>query len=260
MRSQIAPSTKPGESVARPRAVTGEIPERDPLADLVSRSIGARVESVEVEVLPAPDGVERQRLRFTTATGASSAIFERLPRGETIEAQLLPFLARKSDRVPALRSRGLPPPHASPGPWVLIEDVYAGTPACDDDPIAVLDAKRAIERAVANDLPALRALGLHDDARDLPHELAAAPRGLLHGDLRCENALRVDRGVVLVGWRGAHIGALILDAASLVLDLEQHERHDDADAVRRAYGETELFALAERFLLRAPRPDTPQPG
>jgi len=84
--------------------VTGEIPERDPLADLVSRSIGTRIESVEVEVLPAPDGVERQRLRFTTATGASSAIFERLPRGETTLAQLLPFLARKSDRVPALTS------------------------------------------------------------------------------------------------------------------------------------------------------------
>jgi hypothetical protein len=131
---------------------------------------------------------------------------------------------------------------------------------CDDDPVAVLDAKRAIERAVANDLPALRALGLHDDARDLPHALAAAPRGLLHGDLRCENALRVDRGVVLVGWRSAHIGAAILDAASLVLDLEQHDRQKDADAVRRAYGEPELFSEALRFLLRAPRLDVPQPG
>jgi hypothetical protein len=240
--------------------VTGAIPERDPLADLVSRSIGARVESVEAEVLPAPSGVERKRLRFNAATGASSAIFERLPRGETIEAQLLPFLARKSDRVPAVRSRGLPPPHASLVPWILIEDVYAGTPACEDDPLTVLDAKRAIERAVANDLPALRALGLHDDARDLPHALAQAPRGLLHGDLRCENALRIGRGVVLVGWRSAHIGAAVLDAASLVLDLEQHDRQNDADAVRRAYGEPELFALAERFLQRAPRPDVPQPG
>ena len=240
--------------------MTGEIPERDPLADLVSRSIGARVESVEAELLPAPGGVERKRLRFTTSTGASTAIFERLPRGETIEAQLLPFLARKTDRVPALRSRGLPPPHAPLGPWVLIEDVYAGTAACDGDPIAILDAKRAIERAVANDLPALRALGLHDDARDLPHALAGAPRGLLHGDLRCENALRVDRGVVLVGWRNAHVGAVVLDAASLVLDLEQHDRQSDALAVRRAYCEPELLALAERFLMRAPRPDTPQPG
>lgn len=240
--------------------MTGEIPERDPLADLVSRSIGARVETIEVETLPAPAGVERKRLRFTTSTGASSAIFERLPRGETTVAQLLPFLARKSDRVPAVRSRGLPPPHASLGPWILIEDVHDGTPACEGDPIAVVEAKRAIERAVGNDLPALRALGLRDDARDLPHALAQAPRGLLHGDLRCENALRVDRGVVLVGWRDAHIGATVLDAASLALDLEQHDRRDDADAVRRAYGEPELFALAERFLLRAPRPDTPGPG
>lgn len=240
--------------------MSGQIPEREPLADLVSRSIGARVETVEVEVLHAPGGVERQRLRFATARGASSAIFERLPRGETTPAQLLPFLARKSDRVPGLRSRGLPPPHASLGPWILIEDVYAGTPACEGDPIAVLEAKRAIERAVASDLPALRALGLRDDARDLPHALAQAPRGLVHGDLRCENALRIDRGVVLVGWRDAHIGATVLDAASLVLDLEQHDRQDDADAVRRAYGEPELFALAERFLARAPRADTPGPG
>jgi hypothetical protein len=239
--------------------VTAEIPDRDPLADLVSRSIGARVESVEVEVLAAPPGVERKRLRFNASTGASTAIFERLPRGETIEAQLLPFLARKTDRVPAVRSRGIPPPHVSLGPWILIEDVHAGASA-GDDPLAILDAKRAIERAVASDLPALRALGLHDDAGDLPHHLASAPRGLLHGDLRCENALRIERGVVLVGWRNAHIGALVLDAASLVLDLEQHDREKDAEAVRRAYGEAELLAHAERFVQRAPRSDTPEPG
>ncbi|HUQ41476.1 MAG TPA: phosphotransferase [Candidatus Limnocylindrales bacterium] len=239
--------------------MTGEIPERDPLADLVSRSLGAWVASVEVEILAAPEGVERKRLRFDASSGVSTLIFERLPRGEMTQAQLLPFLARRSDRVPALRSRGLPPPHASLGPWILIEDVYTSTTACDD-PIAILDAKRAIERAVANDLPALRALGLRDDARDLPPALAAAPRGLLHGDLRCENALRIDRGVVLVGWRNAHIGAAVLDAASLVLDLEQHDRATDAVAVRRAYGEAELFAEAERFVQRAPRRDTPEPG
>jgi len=197
------------------------------------------------------------------ATGASRTRFLILMRGAVGQ------VFGSSDCEHATETRNLleyvgeriaePPPHASLGPWVLIEDVYAGTPACDD-PIAVLDAKRAIERAVANDLPALRALGLHDDARDLPAALAAAPRGLLHGDLRCENALRVERGVVLVGWRGAHIGAAVLDAAALVLDLEHHDRQADAEAVRRAYGEPELLAQAERFLLRAPRPDTPQPG
>lgn len=223
---------------------------RDPLADLVSRSVGARVESVRAEMLPAPEGVERKRLHYATSAGETTAIFERLPRGETIEAQLLPFLARKTDRVPAVHARGLPPPHAALGPWILIEDVYDGKPA---QALAILEAKRAIEHAVANDLPALRALGLRDAAHDLPHELADARPALVHGDLVCANALEVARGVVLVGWRHAFIGPAILDAAALVLDLEQRDRWDDARAVRDAVGAPELFAGAERFLLRAPR-------
>jgi hypothetical protein len=234
--------------------VSGEVPERDPLADLVSRSIGVRVPSVQAETLPAPEGVERKRLRFTTSTGASSAIFERVPRGETAEAQLLPFLARKTDRVPAVHSRGLPPPHASLGPWILIEDVYTGAPACDGDPLDVLAAKRAIESAVQRDLPALRALGLRDAGKDLPHALATLPAALVHGDLVCANGLRVERGVVLVGWRRAFIGPAVLDAAALVLDLEQSDRADDANAVRAASGDAAVFADAEQFIRRAPRP------
>jgi hypothetical protein len=234
--------------------VSAEPPERDPLADLVSRSIGARVPSVGTETLPAPLGVERKRLRFTTSAGASSAIFERVPRGETVEAQLLPFLARKTDRVPSVLSRGLPPPHASLGPWTLIEDVYAGTPAGDGDPLEILAAKRAIESAVERDLPALRALGLREAGKDLPHSLAALPAALVHGDLACANALRVARGVVLVGWRRAFIGPAVLDAAALVLDLEQSDRREEAKAVRAAWGDPAVFDEAERFILRAPRP------
>jgi hypothetical protein len=234
--------------------LSGDVPERDPLADLVSRSIGARVPSVETETLSAPEGVERKRLRFTTSTGESSAIFERVPRGETVEAQLLPFLARKTDRVPSVHSRGLPPPHASLGPWILIEDVYAGAPACDGDPREVLAAKRAIESAVERDLPALRALGLRDAGKDLPPGLASSKPTVVHGDLACANALRVARGVVLVGWRRAFIGPAVLDAAALVLDLEQRDRWDDAKGVRAASGDPALFAEAERFILRAPRP------
>ena len=231
--------------------MTDGIPERDPLADLISRSIGIRVPSVEAEVLPSEDGVERKRLRFATATGSSTAIFERLPRGEATEAQLLPFLARKTDRVPALHARGLPPPHASLGPWVLIEDVYAGTLACDGDAVEIIEAKLAIEVAVAKDLPALRALGLRDDTRALPPSLAAAPRTLVHGDLVCANARRVSRGVVLVGWRRAFLGAAVLDAAGLALDLERAGRSKDASAVRHAAsvrGDAALLDEAERFL------------
>jgi len=229
------------------------LPERDPMADLVQRSVGARVDSVAVEVLEAPEDVERKRLRFDSPTGPSSAIFERLPRGEAVEAQLLPFLARKTDRVPVVHSRGLPPPHASLGPWILIEDVFGGEPACDGDPIAILEAKRAIESAVERDLPALRALGLRDSVHDLPHALASAPQSLVHGDLICANGLRVARGVVIVGWRHAFIGPAALDAAALALDLEQRDRHAEAQAVRTAAGDATLLAEAERFLLRAPR-------
>lgn len=231
--------------------MTDELPERDPLADLVSRSIGMRVPSVEAEIIASEVGVERKRLRFTTTAGASTAIFERLPRGEVTEAQLLPFLARKTDRVPKLHSRGLPPAHASLGPWVLIEDVYAGALACDGDPVEIVEAKRAIEAAIAKDLPALRALGLRDDPRPLPPSLAQAPRTLVHGQLGCANARRLARGVVLVGWRRAFLGAAILDPAALALDLDRAGRAKDASAVRHAAtagGDAALLAEAERFL------------
>jgi hypothetical protein len=167
------------------------------------------------------------------------------------QAQLLPFLARKTDRVPKLHSRGLPPAHVSLGPWVLIEDVYGGALACDGDPVEIIHAKLGVEAAVAKDLPALRALGLLDDARTLPPELAAAPRALVHGDLICANARRVTRGVVLLGWRHAFLGAAVLDAAMLTLDLERVGRSKDASAVRRAataYGDAGLLEVAERFL------------
>ena len=231
-----------------------ELPERDPLADLVSRSIGVRVPAVEVDVMPSDEGIERKRLRFTTGTGPATAIFERLPRGDITEAQLLPFLARKTDRVARVHSRGLPPAHVTLGPWVLIEDVYDGAPACDGDPVEILGAKRAIEGAVAKDLPALRALGLREHPRELPSALASAPTTLVHGDLVCDNARRLARGVVLVGWRRAFIGPAVLDAATLAWSLERADRAKDAAAVRHAYGsdgDPELLDQAERFLRAA---------
>ena len=169
-----------------------DLPERDPLADLVSRSVGARIESVAVELLANADGIERKRLRYDTSAGPKTAIFERSPRGVTLEAQLLPFLARKTPHVPQVYSRGLPPPHAALGPWLLLEDVLAAP--IEDDHAAIVRAKRAIEAAVATDIPALRAVGLRGDGPALVH-------GALDG-----NARRTDRGVVIVGWAGAHLG------------------------------------------------------
>ena len=228
--------------------------EGDPLADLVSRSIGARVPSVEVELLASGPEGERKRLRFTSDAGASSAIFDRAPRGDTTEAQLLPFLARRSDRLPIVYSRGIPPAHVTLGPWILLEDVFAGGSACDDDPRQILRAKLAIEQAVAKDPPALRALGLRDDPRPLSASLAAAPRSLVHGDLVCANAQRTARGTVLTGWRRAMLGPAVLDVASLVIDLERSDRRAAAATVREAYvaldgqaGAARLLEEAERF-------------
>ena len=228
--------------------MTDDIPERDPLADLVSRSVGQRVPSVDVEVLPTAAG-ERKRLRFRTAAGDSSAIFDRAPRGDTTEAQLLPFLARKTDRVPSVHSRGIPPPHVALGPWVLVEDVYAGASACDD-PLGIVRAKLAIERAVVQDLPALKALGVRE-LTGLPEPLASAPRVLVHGDLVCANAVRVARGVVLLGWRHAALGPGVLDVARLAQDLERAGRTAEAHAVREVYAMESGLPNALELMVRA---------
>ena len=208
--------------------------ERDPLADLVSRSVGRRIDSVAVEVLPPREGIERKRLRYDTSAGPSAAIFERAPRGETLEAQLLPFLARKTDRVPTVHARGIPPAHVTLGPWVLMEDVLESAFACDGDVRDVVRAKLAVESAVIRDLPALRALGV----RDYPSvvaSLASAPRGLMHGDLICANARRLARGVVLTSWDRASIGPTVIDAAHFARELDRSGRHADAEVARETW-------------------------
>ncbi len=214
-----------------------DLPERDPLADLVERSVGARVERVEVEPLRS-EPRERKRLRYERDGVVATAIFERAQRGETLEAQLLPFLARKTDRVPAVHSRGLPPPHARLGPWLLIEDVLAGTDACDH-PAAIVRAKLAIEDAVARDLPALRALGLRE--RSLPAPLAGLPVGLVHGALTCDAARLTERGVVIIDWSHAFLGPSVIDAAMLARDYERRGDRDSANTVRDAWCATHVF-------------------
>ncbi len=233
--------------------MTGDLPERDPLADLVARSVGVRVDAVTVEELAADEGMERKRLRYETDAGLRAAVFERRRRGEALEAQLLPFLARKTDRVPRVYSRGLPPPHAALGPWVLVEDVLSAPLACVGDPVDVLRAKLAIERATATDLPALRALGLPEHPGDGP--LASAPLGLVHGALACANARLIDRGVVVTDWSHAFVGATVLDAASLIADLRQRGDVRGARRIRDAFiqdsgdpnSEANLVASEKKF-------------
>jgi hypothetical protein len=237
----------------------------DPLEALVARSVGGVVSNVRVEDLPADGAIERKRIRYTRDAQAETALFERAPRGEALEAQLVPFLARKTDRVPRVHARGIPPPHAALGPWLLLEDT--GGTACDDVD-AVVDAKVAIERAVGRDGPALTALGVPvrapedlvrergggDDDLAAARALASWPVGLVHGELTCERSRQTARGAVLVRWSAASLGCTLLDAARLADDLRARGRSGDADRALVRYltahgvPESPLAAAAERVV------------
>ena len=221
----------------------------DPLSSLVARSLGGDVQGVEAEDLAPEDALERRRLRFIREGRPTTALFERSARGLVLEAQLLPFLARKTEHVPRVHSRGIPPPHVSLGPWLLLEDLSEAPSACAPDAAEIARVKIAIERAVAADAPALRALGVSlrtpvDIARaeggdahaeEAARELTGWPVSLVHGDLTCARARRTERGVVLTRWSFAHLGCGLLDAVRLASDLRDSGRSRDADAVVEQY-------------------------
>ncbi len=177
----------------------------DPMTSLLKRSLGAVVSDVRSEIVRKTAHLELERVRFVTGGERRSLVFARFPRERALEVQLLPFLARKSEHVPRVYARGIPPPLVPAWPWLLLEDTLDATHACDDVH-GILAAKRDIERSVARDVPALRALGVPGDGV-----------ALVHGALRCELAKRTPRGIVIVDWADARLGDPDDDARSLGL-------------------------------------------
>lgn len=227
----------------------------DPLTALVSRALGRELRDVTSEPLGSADGVERERIRFRDDARERTLMFERLAPRNALEAQLVPFLARKTSHVPVVHARGIPRPALPAPPWLLVEDPAGARPACDADPALIVDAKIAVERAVAVDVPALRALGVPerppavlaeeiasrapeaaDEAREAARRLQKWPVALVHGDLRCANAALTDRGVVISRWGSAFLGCALLDVVRLVADVVERD-----DAVR-GIGLSRLYA------------------
>jgi hypothetical protein len=242
---------------------------------MLSRALGTEVTEARSELLGSRDGVEVERVRFHADGAERALVFERLAPRNALEAQLVPFLARKTDRVPVVHARGIPRPVAPAPPWLLVEDLSDATTACDADPVAIVEAKVAVERAVAADAPALKALGVPErsphaiaeliaeaaqddaiavEAREAARRLGRWPTALVHGDLVCANAVVTGRGVVLRRWGGAYLGCPLLDVVRLVADIVER-----GDAVRgiglsRTYAEridivlpTEVLRGAEKL-------------
>ena len=248
----------------------------DPLAGMLSRALGTEVTDARSERLGSRDGVEIERVRFRADGTERALVFERLAPRTALEAQLVPFLAPKSDRVPVVHARGIPRPVAPAPPWLLIEDLSDAGTACDADPVAIVDAKIAVEQAVAADVPALKAVGVPErspraladliaeaarddaitaEAREAARRIAKWPTALVHGDLSCANALATGRGVVLRRWGGAYLGCPLLDVVRLVADIV-----DRGDAVRgigltRTYAERVGIVLPTEVLRGAEKLD-----
>jgi hypothetical protein len=232
---------------------------QDPLTAFVARSLRADVADVRSELVAKNALMEVERIRFSQDGVERSLALKRVPQDDSLEVQLLPFLARKTDRVPRVLSRGIPPPAVPAWPWVMTEDVLETTSACHEDPRAIVLTKVAIERAVAADVPALKALGVKTmtpvelveraaeraatdrpvdlDARGAAGVLSSLPTVLCHGELACTHARLSARGVILVEWRRAYLGCGLLDIAQLTEDVRHFSGEDMGDKLFGFYGE-----------------------
>ena len=254
---------------------------QDPLTAFVARSLRADVGDVRSELVAKNSLMEVERIRFSQEGVERSLALKRVPPEDSLEVQLLPFLARKTDRVPRVLSRGVPPPAVPAWPWVMTEDVLDTTSACHEDSRAIVLTKVAIERAVATDAPALGALGVKTvtpvdlveraveraatdrpvdaEARAAAAALSHLPTVLCHGELACTHARLTARGVIIVEWRRAYLGCGLLDIAQLSEDVRHFSGDDPGEKLFDFYGEltgntiTKEMARASRLVNRVTR-------
>ena len=224
----------------------GEERVTDPLTSFISRSLRAEVTDVREEIIQDTTEAELDRVHFTQDGARRTLIVKRVPQHESLEVKVLPHLARKTDRVPAVFARGIPPATAAGWPWLLIEDLFGAPTALDLG--AIVRAKVAVERAVAADGPALVALGVPRIARRGP--LAEWPEVIVHGDLGRRSAVLTDRGVVLTEWRHASLGAGLADIVRLARDAGVPARPlAEIYAVEAGHGLTDEALRASEELL-----------
>src|SRR5437773_3214877 len=190
----------------------GRLP--DPLTSFIARSLRAEVSDVSDEVLWRTADAELERVHFTQDGARRTLIVKRVPPDRSLEVRLLPHLARKTDRVPGVHARGIPPTTVPAWPWLLIEDLLDAPRV--EDLEGIVRAKIAVERAVAADGPALVALGVPRIARR--GALAEWPEVLVHGALGRANSALTDRGVVVMEWRLASLGSGLTDVVRLARD------------------------------------------
>lgn len=231
----------------------------DPLTAFVARSLRADVSGVRSELVAKNAMIEVERIRFSQEGVERSLALKRVPQDDSLEVQLLPFLARKTDRVPRVLARGVPPSAVPAWPWVMTEDLLDTTSACHEDARAIVLTKVAIERAVAADGPALKALGVKTvtpvelveraversatdrpmdaEARAAAAELSSLPTVLCHGEFACTHARLTARGVVIMEWRRAYMGCGLLDIAHLTEDVRRFTGEDPGDRLFGYYGE-----------------------
>ena len=169
----------------------------DPLGALVARSVGGDVQGVRAEDLAVEDGIERKRLHFTRDGRVTTALFERSARGTVMEAQLLPFLARKTEHVPRVHSRGIPPAHVARISTAPREEIDRETYMHEvEQPIgAHLRRHGLLDRILAlvltKDVPLkIRGTGgPHGTQASVDSELALLYRGLTTGPVSAEGRI-----------------------------------------------------------------------